>query len=262
MIESMTDIQTPDGRMDTFVCHPEQGGPFPSVFILMDIWGLREELFDIARKVAVTGYHCIVPNFWYRQGRVRFEYRDAKDRMLSFEQIPNEAKLAMRKQMALATDEMAMADIRAALDFLRTQPVTDGPMGAIGYCLGGRYALQVAALYPDHFRAVASLHGTRLATDHPLSPHKLAAKTRGEVYCAFAEHDEFGAPPIRQALLDAYGACPNVKYHPVLHRAAIHGYALPNRDIYGKQAANRDWEMIFAMFSRGLTASRSKHAAA
>jgi carboxymethylenebutenolidase len=157
---------------------------------------------------------------------------------------------------------MAMADISAALDFLRTQPVTDGPMGAIGYCLGGRYALQVAALYPDHFRAVASLHGTRLATDHPLSPHKLAAKTRGEVYCAFAEHDEFGAPPIRQALLDAYGACPNVKYHPVLHRAAIHGYALPNRDIYGKQAANRDWEMIFAMFSRGLTASRSKHAAA
>ena len=74
MIESMIDIQTRDGRMDTFVCYPESGGPFPSVFILMDIWGLREELFDIARKIAVVGYHCIVPNFWYRQGRVRFEH--------------------------------------------------------------------------------------------------------------------------------------------------------------------------------------------
>lgn len=262
MIESMTEIETADGRMDTFVCHPELGGPFPSVFILMDIWGLREELFDIARKVAVTGYHCIVPNFWYRQGRVRFEHRDTKDRMLSFEQIPDEAKQTMRRQIDLVSDEMAMADIEAALEFLRTQPVTDGPKGAIGYCLGGRYAFQVSALYPEHFRAVASLHGTRLVSDSPLSPHRLAAKCRGEIYCAFAEHDDFGAPPIRQALLDAYSACPNVKYHPVLHEAAIHGYALPNRDIYEKQAANRDWEMIFAMFSRTLTASRSAHAAA
>ena len=97
MIESMTEIATADGKMDTFVCHPEQGGPFPSVFVLMDIWGLREELFDIARKIAVVGYHCIVPNFWYRQGRVRFEYRDAKDQMLSFEFIPDEARQTMRR---------------------------------------------------------------------------------------------------------------------------------------------------------------------
>jgi carboxymethylenebutenolidase len=261
MIESMTDIETPDGRMDTFICHPEQGGPFPSVFILMDIWGLREELFDIARKIAVTGYHCIVPNFWYRQGRVRFEFRDAKDRMLSFEHIPDEAKLAMRRQMALLSDDMAMADVKAALNFLRGEPVIDGPKGAVGYCLGGRYVFQVAALYPDHFRAVASMHGTRLVSDDPLSPHKLAPKCRGEVYCAFAEHDHFGAPPVRQALLEAFGTNPNVKYHPMLHQAAIHGYALPGRDIYAKLAANRDWEMIFAMFSRNL-ASRKSHAAA
>jgi carboxymethylenebutenolidase len=262
MIESMAEIETPDGRMDTFVCHPEQGGPFPSVFVLMDIWGLREELFDIARKIAVVGYHCIVPNFWYRQGRVRFEHRDAKDRMLSFEHIPDETKLAMRKQMGLLTDEMAMADIRSALDFLRTQPVTGGPKGAIGYCLGGRYALQVAALYPDDFRVAASMHGTRLVTDSALSPHKLAAKCKGEIYCAFAEHDDFGAPPIRQALLEAYSACPNVKYHPALHQNSIHGYALPNRDIYEKRAADRDWETIFAMFRRNLNAPRGAPASA
>jgi carboxymethylenebutenolidase len=38
----------------------------------MDIWGLREELFDVVRHVAVVGYHCVVPNFWYRRGKVRF----------------------------------------------------------------------------------------------------------------------------------------------------------------------------------------------
>ena len=49
MIERHIDIPTADGRMDSFVVHPEEGGPFPAVLILMDIWGLREELFDVAR---------------------------------------------------------------------------------------------------------------------------------------------------------------------------------------------------------------------
>ena len=81
MIEDLIDIPTADGRMDTFVCHPEEGGPFPAVIVLMDIWGLREELFDVARKIAVAGYHCSVPNFWYRRGKVRYEFRDEKGRM-------------------------------------------------------------------------------------------------------------------------------------------------------------------------------------
>ena len=50
MIESIIEIPTADGRMDAFVAHPEEGGPFPAVIVLMDIWGLREELFDVARR--------------------------------------------------------------------------------------------------------------------------------------------------------------------------------------------------------------------
>ena len=83
MIEKHTDIATADGRMDSFVVHPEEGGPFPAVLVLMDIWGLREELFDVARTVATVGYHVTVPNFWYRRGKVRFEFRDEKGRMRS-----------------------------------------------------------------------------------------------------------------------------------------------------------------------------------
>ena len=254
MIESMTEIGTPDGRMDTFVCHPEAGGTFPSVVILMDIWGLREELFDIARKVAVTGCHCIVPNFWYRQGRVRFEFRNGKGKMLSFDSIPVEAQKQMREQMRVTTDEMAMADIRSVLRYLDTQPVRSGPKGTIGYCLGGRYSLEAAALYPEAFRASASLHGTRLVSDAPLSPHKHAAKMRGEIYCGFAEHDDLAPPATRKALEEAFAACSDVSYRAVLHKSAIHGYALPDRDIHDKQATNRDWENIFAMFRRVLPA--------
>jgi len=254
MIESMTDIETPDGRMDTFVCHPEGGGAFPSVVILMDIWGLREELFDIARKVAVTGCHCIVPNFWYRQGRVRFEFRDGRGQMLSFDRIPVEAQKQMREQMRVTTDEMAMADLGSVLKFLEAQPVKAGPKATIGYCLGGRYSLQAAALYPDEFRASASLHGTRLVSDAALSPHRHAGKMRGEIYCGFAEHDDLAPPATRKALEDAFAACPDVRYRAVLHQTAHHGYALPDRDIHDKQASNRDWESIFAMLRRVLPA--------
>ena len=81
MRERFADIPTADGRIDTFVTYPDEGGPFPAVIVLMDIWGLREELFDVARRVATVGYHVTVPNFFYRHGKVRFEYRDDKGRM-------------------------------------------------------------------------------------------------------------------------------------------------------------------------------------
>lgn len=252
MIEAMTEIATRDGRMDAFVTHPEEGGPFPAVVVLMDIWGLREELFDIARKVAVTGFHCTVPNFYYRQGAVRFEFRDDAGRMKSFEQIPAEEQRRMREQMARTSDDKAMEDIGAVLDFLSGQPVKAGPKATIGYCLGGRYALQAAARYPDDFQANASLHGTRLVTDAPLSPHKSALACRGEIYCGFAEHDDLAPPATRQTLQDVFAACPNVRYRALVHPGTVHGYALPNRDIYAKQATNRDWENIFAMFRRAL----------
>ena len=252
MIESLLDVPTSDGVMDVFVTHPETGGPFPGVVLFMDVWGLREELFDIARKVAVTGCYCAVPNFYYRDGRVRFELRDEHGRMLSIDRIPDEMRTSMRAQMARVSDEMAMKDVGALLAHLRRQPVADGPKGAIGYCLGGRYVIQAAALYPADFQAVASLHGTRLVTEAPLSPYTLADKCRGEVYCAFGERDGFAPESTRRALAQAFGENPNVVYRPVVHGGADHGYALPDRDVFDKQAANRDWENIFAMFDRVL----------
>ncbi len=100
MIESMTDIPTSDGAMDTFIVHPEEGGSFP-VFVLMDIWGLREEMFDIARRIAASGYYCVLPNFWYRRGKVRFEYRDDKGKMLSMKDLSAEAQAELHTNMKL-----------------------------------------------------------------------------------------------------------------------------------------------------------------
>ena len=112
MIEKHIDIPTADGRMDSFVVHPEQGGPFPAVVVLMDIWGLREELFDVARRVATVGYHVTLPNFWYRRGNVRFEYRDDNGRMRSLLALPKEVQDELHANMIHVTDRMAMAETR------------------------------------------------------------------------------------------------------------------------------------------------------
>ncbi len=55
-------IQTADGTMDTFICHPEEGGPFPAVIMYMDAPGIREELRDMARRIGTVGYFVVLPN--------------------------------------------------------------------------------------------------------------------------------------------------------------------------------------------------------
>src|SRR6266404_626210 len=69
MIEQTLDIATADGAMETFVCRPERAAPFPAVFLLMDAPGIREELRDMARRLATVGYYVLLPNLYYRAGR-------------------------------------------------------------------------------------------------------------------------------------------------------------------------------------------------
>jgi len=252
MIERELEIPTADSGMDAFVTHPEEGGPFPAVIVLMDIWGLREELFDIARKIAVAGYHCTVPNFWYRRGKMRYELRDPNGRMLSLNKVPKSLEQEMRANMVHLTDAMAMADIGAVLKFLDGEPARKGPKGTIGYCLGGRLSLAAAAAYPDQLRASASLHGTMLVNDQPDSPHRCVERMRGEIYCGFAEHDPYAPPSTIETLARLLKDSRDVRYRCNVHAGAHHGYALPDRDIFDKPAANRDWENIFAMFRRQL----------
>jgi carboxymethylenebutenolidase len=252
MIEQMTEIATAAGRMNAFVTHPEGGAPFPAVVVYMDIWGLREELLDIARRIATAGYHVTLPNLYYRQGDVRFEQRDAHGHMLSFKILPEDEQKRMIVQRRALTDEMVIDDTRAILAFLRSQPAHSGPKGAIGYCMGGRHALLAAAFCPDDVRATVSLHGTLLVSDSPLSPHKLADSYRGEIYCGFGEIDEHTPPAMVETFNRALAGRPNFSYRAVVHPGADHGYPLPDRDVFDKQAANRDWGIIFAMFRRCL----------
>ena len=252
MKERIVGIATPSGRMDTFVTHPEQDGPFPAVIIYMDIWGVREELFEIARRVGTVGYYCLVPDFYYRQGTVRHEFRDAHNRMISLHALDEERRQRVIAPGRALSNQMVVDDTGAILDFLRQgEPVRAGGVGAIGYCMGGRHVLCAAGHYPQSVIASASLHGTSLISDAADSPHRLANRLRGELYGGFAETDPYAPLSMVKELDELLQPCP-VTYRYAVHEGALHGYALPNRDIFHPQGAARDWEMIFAMFHRQI----------
>ena len=72
MIETILDIRTKDGAMESFICRPEREGPHPAVLFLMDAPGIREELRDMARRLATVSYYVVLPNLYYGAGRDTF----------------------------------------------------------------------------------------------------------------------------------------------------------------------------------------------
>ncbi len=177
MIETTVDIATTDGAMETFICHPERGGPFPGVMLLMDAPGIREELRDMARRLGTVGYYVVLPNLYYRAGRDTIYGPDVLEKG-SAEQA------RMRAVRTKMTIPPVMEDVDAMLGFIDSQDAASrGPVGAHGYCMSGPYALAAAARYPDRVAAAASFYGTWLVNDAQESPHLSLAKAFPQRWC-------------------------------------------------------------------------------
>jgi carboxymethylenebutenolidase len=254
MKEAFAQVATPEGVMRAFTTHPEEGGPFPAVVIFMDVWGLREELYEIARRVATVGYYAVVPDFYYRFGNIAFDFRDADNKVISVARLPEENRALVEGTLAKLSNGMVVSDTGALLHYLASQQkVRRGEKGAIGYCMGGRHAFCAATQYPEEFGAVAALHGTALISKRPESPHLRIGELRGEVYCGFGERDPHTERPLVAELAELMHRA-RVRYRYEVHAGAEHGYALPSRDVYDSRAAARDWELIFSMFDRRIPA--------
>ncbi len=240
-------IQTADGTMDTFICHPEEGGPFPAVIMYMDAPGIREELRDMARRIGTVGYFVVLPNLYYRRGR-----EGAYGFDLSRIRNDDGEREKMFDLMRTLTNASVVADTRPLLDTVRSDnQAAAGPLGCVGYCMSGQFVIAVAAAYSDAFAAIASYYGVGIITDAEDSPHLTAAEITGEVYLAFASDD----PYVPQSVLDALPKA--MRAAGVTHRIEIypdteHGFAFPERPAYNKDAAERHWERMFALFDRRL----------
>jgi carboxymethylenebutenolidase len=158
----------------------------------------------------------------------------------------------MMDLMADLTIPMVMDDTDALLAFISGDgAASGGAMGAVGYCMSGPFAINAAARHPDRFAAAASIYGVRLVTDAADSPHKAAAKARGELYFACAEIDRWAPLKMVEALkaaLAGAGANAEVEVFPGVE----HGFAFPQRAAYDRASAERHWERLFALFRRQL----------
>lgn len=241
MIEHHLDLQTADGAMNTFVVHPDEGGPFPVVFFYMDAPGKREELHDMARRIATVGYYVVLPNLYYRTTR-------------EFDLItmPNgETRQQMFELMNGLSDRMVASDTETMFAHVDADPNADAGrgVGCVGYCMSGPFSFAMAGTFPDRVRCAASVYGVRLFGDN--SPAHLADRVSGELYFACAETDEYAPTEMIQALeshLRTVGANARVEWYPGTH----HGFAFPLRPVYDKAAAEQHWSRLFALFDRNL----------
>jgi carboxymethylenebutenolidase len=245
MIDQQIDIATRDGHVTTFVTHPERDGPHPLIIFYMDAPGIREELRDMARRLGTSGYYVMLPNLYYRSG------------VMELGPLPSDPEAPERKRMFQLMGSinipLVMDDTSALLAYADGQPAarTDS-VGTLGYCMSGRYAINAATHFSHRVKAAASIYGTHLATDQPDSPHRAGTKTRAELYVACAETDIY-APmetieKVKQAMQDDE-ANAEVEIYPGTH----HGFAFPKRPVYHRDAAERHWERLLALYRRNLS---------
>jgi len=242
MIDQQVDIETKDGRTTTFITHPERGGPFPVIIFYMDAPAIREELRDMARRLGTAGYYVMLPNLYYRAG------------VMELGPINPDPESPERKRMFALMNSLniplVMEDTKALLAYAQTQKAANtGIVGTVGYCMSGRYAVNAATHFSDRVKAAASVYGTHLATDQPDSPHLSASRTRAELYFACAETDIYAPQDIIDKVSEGMKGTKNeVEIYPGTH----HGFAFPKRPVYHRDAAERHWERLLALYKRNL----------
>jgi carboxymethylenebutenolidase len=235
------EIKTADGACPSYVYRPEAAGQWPAVIVFMDGLGIRPAMLEIGERLVSHGYFVLLPDLYYRSGPY-----DPMDPHVLFTD-PEMRRILTEKFLARATPSKIMADTRAFLDYLASQPdVKAGGVGTTGYCM----ALTAAGTYPDRVVAAASYHGGRLATDAPDSPHLLATKIKARLYVAGAIEDPSFPEEMKQRLeraLSSAGVDHRIETYP-----AKHGWVFRDTPVYDAAASERHWQTMLALFDAKL----------
>lgn len=238
--ERIVEVNTPDGTADAFFVHPAKGA-HPAIVMWPDIAGLREAFKAMARRLAGSGYAVLVVNQYYRSAPA-----PVFDTFAASSTPEGQARL---KPMTDAiTPAGTMSDARAFISFLDIQPEVDTRrgIGTCGYCMGGPFAVRTAAAVPPRVAAAASLHGANLVSDDPNSPVNLIARTKAAYLFAIARNDDARAPGDKDALRSACSAAGLTAQIDVF--PADHGWCVLDTPVYDKDAAERAWSRMLALF--------------
>jgi carboxymethylenebutenolidase len=237
------EIRTKDGVAPCDFFNPPLPGKQPSVILYMDAIGIRPALHDMAARLADNGYNVLLPNLYYRSGPMKpfdaklvFQGGAERDRLTPF--------------FLSLTNKLVMEDTGSFIEFLDGQASSAGEkIGCVGYCMGGPFALTAPGTFPERVAAAASLHGARLATDKPDSPHLLASKMRGTIYAGIAGIDLHFTDEEKQRLETALQTA-GVEHTFEVYPGARHGFAVNDTPVYNAAASEKHWERILDLFAR------------
>jgi carboxymethylenebutenolidase len=245
LTEKEIEILTPGGTSDGVLYRSEDGQPQPGVIFLTDIGGIRPSQGGMARRLAEAGYTVLMPNVFYRTGKPpMFDF--------PFKMGDERTTKRLAELSGPLTPEAMERDAAAYVDALAAQgSPKPGPMGVVGLCFSGAFALRTAAIRPDRIAAAASFHGGRLFTDAPNSPHLVLPRVKARLYFGHAVEDRSMPAEAIEKLnhaLEAWGG----EYESEVYEGAHHGWTVPDNPSYNLPQAERAFAKLTGLFARTL----------
>jgi carboxymethylenebutenolidase len=228
-------IPVSGGLMPGYRAMPSVGGPFPTVLIVHEIFGVHEHIKDICRRFAKLNYLAVAPDLYARQGDVT-RTENMNDIMKVVSQVP---------------DAQVMSDLDAAADWAAKNKGKPRAVGITGFCWGGRIVWLYAAHGPT-LKAGVAWYGrvTGQTTDlQPKNPIELVSSLRAPVLGLYGAKDQ-GIPvdtveQMRKALKEAGNPSEIIVYPD-----APHGFFADYRPSYRKEAAEDGWKRLLAWYKK------------
>lgn len=219
-------VSFPSGsaRFDAYLARPDGDGPFPAVVVIHEIFGLNENIKDIARRFAGEGYVALAVDL--------FAGRNRAICMARF----------MAGMLLKSLSHGSIGDLKAALSFLAGQPGVDGErLGAIGFCMGGSFAIAWACT-DSRLKAIAPYYG--------VNPRPLEAVARMcPVVGSYPTGDFTTAHGQKLDIaLDGYGVAHDIKIYP----GAKHSFFNDQGPNYDATAAQDSWRRTLAFFQEHI----------
>src|SRR5437588_4640194 len=225
-VAQMTSFQSGSRRLEGYLAHPEGDGPFPSIVVIHEIFGLNDNMKDITRRFADQGYAAFGVDLFAGRNRTICMFR------------------LMGGLLLKSLNNSGIHDLKAALTFLAEQPgVDDSRLGAVGYCMGGSYAIAWACT-DDRLKAIAPYYA--------VNPHPLEAVARlCPVVGSYPDKDfTTSAGQKLDVELDRYNVPHDIKIYP----GAKHSFFNDTTKNYNESAAQDSWTRVLAFFEEHLEA--------
>lgn len=224
-----TTVAYKSGKDDVlgFWVAPEGKGPFPAIVAIHEWWGLNDWVKDQARALAKEGYAVLAVDLY--RGKAADKQEEAHQLMMGL------------------SDERGAQDLKAAIDFLVSRPdVNKKAIGAIGWCMGGKWAFRTAVEDP-RVVAVVGYYG--------MPPQDAAAikKIKAAVMGNFGAEDKGPKPEDARAFEAALKKAGKVADFKI-YEGAGHAFANVNNPWkgYREDAAKDAWARTLAFFGKYL----------